>query len=351
MNVLIMTDKLTTGGAENYFCKLENQLMHPELVVYTAAGPGELYEQLTNKVRLSHLSRRNHLANLLTIKRRIIESEIDLIHANSLRMVLYAVVLKKYLPKKLSIIYTKHNQTMMEKRFRPFLASLVNRHLTRVITVSDDERLNLVQLGVHPSKITTIYNGVDLQQFVYEPKKQTDIFKIGILARLSSEKNHELFLEIAKRFTNDQQVQFYIGGQGPEYTTIRKMIRNSGLAKQVHMMGDIQDPAKFIKEMHVLLLTSHREVFPMVILEAMAVGTPIISVDTGGIKEAIEIGKTGFLVSDYSVDHFCHYIHVMKNHHSLRVKMAENANQRVQKNFSQETMIRETIQQYLFEKS
>lgn len=347
MNVLLMTDKLTTGGAENYFCKLENQLKHPELVFYTAAGPGELYEQINNKTNFSHLSRHNHLANLITIMRRVVESKIDVIHANSLRMVLYAVVLKKLLPKKLSIIYTKHNITMMEKRFRNIFVSLVNRHLTRVITVSDDERLNLLQLGVQPGKITTIYNGVDLQKFMYHPKKQTDIFKVGILARLSSEKNHELFLEIAKKLNNDQHIQFYIGGQGPEYTKIHQMIENSGLTKQVHMMGDIKDSEKFIRDMHVLLLTSHREVFPMVILEAMAVGTPIISVNAGGIKEAINSDKMGFLVSDYSVESFCNYIHVMKNNPSLRLKMAEDANQRVQENFSSEKMISATMQQYL----
>lgn len=347
MNVLIMTDKLITGGAENYFCKLENQLKHPEHVFYTAAGPGELFEQINNKAHFSLLSRSNHLANLLTIKKRIVESEIALIHANSLRMVLYAVVLKKLLPNRLSIIYTKHNVTMMENRFRNIFVSLVNRHLTRVITVSDDERLNLLQLGVQTEKAATIYNGVDLRKFRYHPKKQTDTFKVGILARLSSEKNHELFLEIAKRLNNDRHIQFYIGGEGPEYTKIHQMIENTGLTQDVHMMGDIRDPEKFIGEMDVLLLTSHREVFPMVILEAMAVGTPIISANTGGIKEAINSDNVGFLVSDYSIDDFCKYINVMKNNPSLRLKMAEDASLRVQKNFSLEKMINATMEQYL----
>lgn len=350
MNVLLMTDKLITGGAENYFCKLENMLTHPEIKFYTAAGSGELIENINNKEQFIHLSRNNHVANLSIIRRNVLDHKIDLIHANSLRMVLYTVALQKILKKKMKIIYTKHNVTMLEKGYRFAFARLLNRHVHRIITVSENERENLLQLGIQADKITTVYNGVDIDQFMYHKKEQRGTFKVGILARLSPEKNHELFLEIAKKLNYDPNIQFYIGGEGPEYTKILQMIEESGLTKQVKMMGDIKEPVDFIREMDVLLLTSHREVFPMVILEAMAVGTPIISVSAGGIKEAISSPDLGFLVPDYSVESFCNHITWMKDHQELRKEISEAARDRVQKNFTLEKMISETMRAYLVER-
>ncbi|MEC2450214.1 glycosyltransferase family 1 protein, partial [Bacillus cereus] len=56
MNILLMTDKLITGGAENYFCKLENNLHYEDFKIYTAAGDGELYESITRKENFILLS-------------------------------------------------------------------------------------------------------------------------------------------------------------------------------------------------------------------------------------------------------------------------------------------------------
>ncbi|MFK2826714.1 glycosyltransferase family 4 protein [Bacillus sp. B190/17] len=347
MNVLLMTDKLMMGGAESYFCKLENQLRHPNLVFYTAAGSGELYEQINNKHHFIPMSRRNHLANLLMIKRKVMKYKIDIIHANSLRMVLYAVMVQKMAKKKFKIIYTKHNATMIEKRFRYAFTHLLNKHVTKIITVSKDEQKNLFQLGVQPNKITTIYNGVDLEQFTYHQKEKNDVCKVGILARLSPEKNHELFLQISSRLKHDPKIKFYIGGDGPQYSTIRKMIDELNLTHHVQMIGEVKNPQSFIKEMDILVLTSHREVFPLVILEAMAVGTPVVAIDTGGIKEAIKSHEFGRLVSDYSVDHFCRHIAAIKEDQQLRNEIAERARDRVQKHFSLEKMITSTMKEYL----
>ncbi|MGG3449607.1 glycosyltransferase family 4 protein [Domibacillus aminovorans] len=347
MNVLLMTDKLMTGGAEYYFCKLENQLKHSKLVFYTAAGGGELYEQINNKKHFINMSHSNHIANLIMIKRKVKEYDIDIIHANSLRMVLYAVAIQKMMKKKLKIIYTKHNVTMIEKSFRPVFTRLLNRYVTKIITVSGYEQENLFQLGVQKEKITTIYNGVDLGQFMYHQKEKDNVYKVGILARLSPEKNHELFLEIAKKLKQYPEIKFYIGGDGPQYPKIHKMIEEFELTHHVQMIGEVKNPESFIKDMDVLVLTSHREVFPMVVLEAMAVGTPLVSINIGGIKEAITSDEFGCLVSGYSADRFCEHILAIKEDQQFRNKLVNSARDRVQKNFSLEKMVTYTMREYL----
>lgn len=100
MNILLMTDKLITGGAENYFCKLENNLHYEDFKIYTVAGDGELYESLTRKENFILLSRWNHLRNIYYLRNEICKRKIELIHANSLRMVLYAFLLQKFIKKR-----------------------------------------------------------------------------------------------------------------------------------------------------------------------------------------------------------------------------------------------------------
>ncbi|RWZ58064.1 glycosyltransferase [Halobacillus fulvus] len=348
MNVLLLTDKLMFGGAETYFCKLENRLEHAGMEFYYAAGVGELVQSIKKKDHFIPLSRKNHIKNLKKLKKVIEEKDIRLIHANSLRMVLYSSMLKRLVKRDLDVIYTKHNITDLE-RFVPKLFSfLINREVSRIITVSEYERRNLIRLGIKAEKIRTIYNGVDLTQFVFANKEENAQFNIGILARLSEEKNHELFIRIAEQWREHPNVHFHIAGDGPEAGKINRLIDRLGLQSSVHMRGMVSDPEQFIREMDVLLLTSNREIFPMVILEAMAVGTPVISIDRGGISEAIVENETGFLIADHLVDDFKEKLLVIfESDASERERLRAAARRRAEKDFSLDKMIKETLDEYI----
>lgn len=346
MNILVVTDKLILGGAEMYFCKLENQLQHPNISFYYAAGSGELYKKIKHKDKFSEISRTKHFLNINKLRKWITDKQIDIVHANSLRMVLYCIAVRKFTKQKFKIVYTKHNVTVLEEK-NPFVfAHLLNKFVERIITVSEYEKNNLVKAGIKPGKITTIYNGVDLKQFTFHQKEKGDTFNVGILARLSEEKNHELFIKIADQLRHIPNIMFYIAGDGPEKEKIKEMIQTLNLSQKIKMVGAVQNPESFIKDMDLLILTSHREVFPMVILEAMAVGTPIISINRGGIGEAIIENKTGFLINEHSVEDFCNKILDIELNEEIRNQFIENALTKVQTEFSLEQMVGNTLKEY-----
>ncbi|MFP7297453.1 glycosyltransferase family 4 protein [Neobacillus niacini] len=347
MNILVLTDKLIHGGAEMYFCKLENQLRHPDISFYYAAGPGELYEKIKHKNNFIVMSRTKHLKNVKRLKKLINDKKIDLVHANSLRMVLYCIFIKKFLKREFKIVYTKHNVTLLEDKNPVVFSHLLNKYVERIITVSDFERRNLVNRGVEPNKISTIYNGVDLQQFDFHQKEKGNIFKVGIIARLSEEKNHDFFIKIANQLRSNPNLMFYIAGDGPEKEKIKEMIQLHDLHHKIKMVGMVHNPQEFIKEMSVLLLTSHREVFPMAILEGMAVGTPIITINRGGIGEAIINNHTGILINDHSVEDFCNKILDIKSNEDSMRHYIENARRKVKDEFSLEQMVSNTLKEYL----
>ncbi|NLP51077.1 glycosyltransferase family 4 protein [Bacillus sp. RO1] len=347
MNVLVVTDKLDMGGAENYFCKLENELSHPEIDFYYAAAEGELCVNLQNKKKFSNLSRKNHLHNLWVLKRIIRENSIGIYHANSLRMVFYGLVLKWFMKERLHIFYTKHNVTQLEKYLPLVFRKILNRFIKRIITVSDFEKFQLIDLAIDSRKIKTIYNGVDLQQFAFQRKKNQIPKKVGILARISKEKNQGFFLEVAEACLHHPDLIFYIAGDGPDYQSIQQQIIKLGIEDKVQMIGAVHTPERFLKDMDVLLVTSHREVFPMVVLESMAVGTPIISINRGGINEAIENDKNGYLLQEHSKREFSCKIEELLSNDLKRLQFIKEARKKVETAFSLQKMIQLTLNEYL----
>ncbi len=342
MNILLMTDKLITGGAESYFCKLENNLQSESFTVYTAAGDGELYQSLNRKENFMLLSRRNHLRNIYYLRKEICKRKIDLIHANSLRMVLYAFLIRNFIKRKITIVYTKHNITILEKKMPTLFRYFMNNYVNHIITVSESEKNSLISIRIAEEKIKTIYNGVDIEKFLFQQKKKESTYKIGILARLSKEKNHQLFVKIAHVLKERNDFTFYIAGDGPEKESIRKEIEEYGLQQSVKMLGNISEPHEFIGNMDALLLLSFREVFPMVVIEAMATGTPIVSIDVGGISEAIIDGESGVLISEYCEVLFADALEGLQENEEKVNGIRVNAREKAEKNFSLTKMIKET---------
>lgn len=342
MNILLMTDKLITGGAENYFCKLENNLHYEDFKIYTAAGDGELYESLTRKENFILLSRWNHLRNIYYLRNEICKRKIELIHANSLRMVLYAFLLQKFIKKKMKIVYTKHNVTILEKKMPTLFRYFMNKYVNNIITVSEFEKNNLISIHVAEEKINTIYNGVDIEKFLFQQKKKESTYKIGILARLSKEKNHQLFVKIANVLKKRNDFMFYVAGDGPEKESIMKEIEKYGLQQRVKMLGNISEPHEFIGNMDALLLLSFREVFPMVVIEAMATGTPIVSIDVGGIHEAVIDGESGVLISEYCESEFASALEELQGNEEKVTAIRLKAREKAMRYFSLTKMIEET---------
>lgn len=136
--------------------------------------------------------------------------------------------------------------------------------------------------------------------------------------------------------------KFYIAGDGPEKESIMKEIEKYGLQQSVKMLGNISEPHRFIGNMDVLLLLSFREVFPMVVIEAMATGTPIVSIDVGGINEAVIDGESGVLIPEYCESKFADALEKLHGNEEKVNDMREKAREKAERNFSLFKMIEET---------
>jgi glycosyltransferase involved in cell wall biosynthesis len=120
---------------------------------------------------------------------------------------------------------------------------------------------------------------------------------VGAVMRLSEEKQPQMWLEIAARTRSAMRdVHFLIVGDGPLRRSLEKRAAQPDLRGSVHFIGHLRDALDAIADMDLLLLTSRVEGLPNVLVEAQFLGVPVAATPVGGAPEAIDHGKSGWLL-------------------------------------------------------
>ncbi|AAK80992.1 glycosyltransferase involved in cell wall biosynthesis [Clostridium acetobutylicum] len=343
-NVLFLAEELRVGGAETYFYKIENKIDLKKINFYTAAVNGRCFDKLNNK-HMYFEYEKGLFSKIKTIKKIVISKNINVIHANSLRLAIISSIVKKLYKKDLKIVYTKHNLTILEKIHTKLFSAFVNKNVDIVLAVCNKDRDNMISIGVSEEKVKVIPNSIDLKHFKFNSKYLRDAgkdFKVGMLSRLSKEKNHEFFLDIAEK----ADFRALIGGDGPLREEINNRIEKSNLKKKVKMLGNIENSYEFLSSVDVMLLVSTREIFPMTLLEAMAVGTIVISVDIGGIRDCVINDKTGYVIDDYQSEKFITKISDILSDYDKNKELISAARELVENSFNLDITIDELQRLY-----
>jgi glycosyltransferase involved in cell wall biosynthesis len=209
------------------------------------------------------------------------------------------------------------------------LTRLVAPHVHRVIQVSDRQAAPLAQLGYRRERIVTVSNGV----FADDVKTTTDHdamraslgigegeFAVLCVANLRVEKGVDAFVEAVARarahgarsegwwgegarsedawiedarIENAPRLRGLVAGDGPERQRLERLV--TGL-DGVELLGSRGDVPELMVACDAVVLLSQAEALPMSILEAMALGRPVITSDVGGAREAVVDGETGIVV-------------------------------------------------------
>jgi glycosyltransferase involved in cell wall biosynthesis len=204
-------------------------------------------------------------------------------------------------------------------------------------------------LGIHEHRVAVIPNGVDTAQFAPYPdvaavRHELGIGAadpvVGIVAALRPEKNHPLFLKVARRVVNELSTgRFLVIGDGPCRDAIEQQARELGIANQVLMLGSRDDVPRLLAAMDVFALTTHIEANPVSILEAMSVGRPVVATNVGSIHEAVADGQTGYLVTPGDADQFAKRVLHLLREPLVCGSMGAAARATVLNNWSIEAMV------------
>ncbi len=147
--------------------------------------------------------------------------------------------------------------------------------------------------NVPPGKLAVIPNPLDIDSLRRAADEPSDVlrpegnrFKIGFVGGLSKEKNVPCLLKaLAALRSKGVPVRLFIVGKGIEERTLRTLSADLGVQEDVRFLGYRENPYPILKRLDALVLPSYYEVFPYVILEAMACGVPVLSSNWPGCED------------------------------------------------------------------
>ena len=158
---------------------------------------------------------------------------------------------------------------------------------------------------------------------------------IGALGNLRPEKDLETFLLAARGIVDAiPSAEFLVIGDGPAGKKLKSLANDLHLSQSVHFLGERPDVPDLLAALDILVMTSYTESFPNAILEAMAMGKPVVATNVGGIPEVVEEGQTGFLVSPRDPKAIADVVLSLCRDSALRMQMGRAAHVRVQGNFT-----------------
>ncbi len=303
---------LDVGGAErmmvtilNYFL-LEGFEVH--LIIFENSGP--LKEELFDEIKVYDLNSSSVMKGIPKCLRFLYEIKVDIIftgigHLN-IALAPFIPFMNLLLPKRKWIaretsIVSLHNQASKYPKLFDFLYRYSYINYDVIIAQSENMKSDLEINYLKSDKIVTINNPVDVLKVNRLANEEKNISfnnkKINLLmvSRLREEKRHDLMLKTLALLPKTYYLT--IVGSGEQEVALKALAKALNLLERVSFEGYQSNPYPYMKEADLFLLTSQREGFPNVLLEANLLGLPIVAFSSmGGITEIISEGINGFYV-------------------------------------------------------
>lgn len=262
-----------------------------------------------------------------------------------------------------ALIVTRRMDYVPNRMFAPLL---FNRAVDGVAAISNAVAGALAQAGVRRDRIAIIPSGVDCERFA-PPVAQLrleartalqagpDDIAIGIVGALTPRKGHSLLLKalalagkarLPSSGGRRPRLICFIAGAGPSRDAIITEISNLGLGETVKLMGALEDPRPLLWAIDIFAMPSRMEGLGVAGLEAMACGVPVVACAAGGLREAVEHGRTGWLVAPDDAHVMADAITHLATKPELRASMGMMGRETVVTKFSIENMVRGTLELY-----
>ena len=348
------------SGAERVQQLLGNRL--PDFGVsanFACLKPGKFPELCglhSDRVRSIGMKSRFDLSSVQRIAAYAKETQSDVLHAHTPRTAMIASFVAKRC--RLPWVYHVHSPTARDStraivnRINDWVEAYSLRNADHIITVSKSLRREMLSHGHSRSKITAVANGV-AEQPPIDPmtRGKTQHWKLGMVALVRPRKGIEVLLEaIAKLKEERNRITLeVIGGfETPEYeSSIRGLIHRLDLGRIVNLRGFTKDVPAVMRTFDAMVLPSlFGEGMPMVVLEALACGVPVIATSVEGTPEVIRHGQEGLLARPQDAESLSQAIQVFISDRSAWSRMSRLAVQRHRQGFSDVKMAEKTARVY-----
>lgn len=358
INILYIIWSLEVGGAERIVISLAKYINKEKYnpIVCCLNHKGKLAEELEKiGIKVIALNKKPgiDLSIIPKLIRVIKDNRIHIVHTHLWTADFWGRIAAKFSEVPV-IISTAHNVDCWKPKIFLFIDKLLTGFSDIIIAVSEEVKNFYLKTAKLPrEKIITVFNGIELAKFDPSAANKIDKTKefnfspndkvIGIIGRLVEQKGQVYFLEMMRILKQKYpDIKGLVIGEGPLKEKLIHKAKELQLEKSVVFTGLRKDIPDLLNFIDILVSSSTYEGLPMILLEAMAAGKPIVATRVGGNPEIIDDGKTGFLVPAKDPQALVDRVASLLDDNEYSKKIGDSAQEKVKKLYSIEKMLQDT---------
>ena len=339
MKILVLGGSFNnTGGTERAGSLVANGLSEAgyEIVLASMSGGDKPFFPLNKEIKITSLFNSPGRAlyrtpSLIYKIRKLLKSEkIDVLIVVETMSVLFTLPAVIGLPVK-HICWEHFNfKNDLGKKGRRLARQLAARYCDSVVTLTERDKEYWLQGTQYENKITAIPNPCPfpVQDNVY-PKQSKVVLAVG---RLVNIKGYDLLLQAwLKVIKSSPDCQLKIVGEGEERSSLIQFIADNNLADSVELAGNTDNVKKYYEQAAIFCLSSRFEGFPMVLLEALSFGLPVVSFDCDTGPAEILDGTGSILVNPYDAVQLADSLTTLINDAERRIDISRSSKEKAKK--------------------
>jgi glycosyltransferase involved in cell wall biosynthesis len=349
------------GGGERYLELLFDRLDRARYrTLLISPEPGPFVRRMKERGVETHLVHLAPLFNpfaLARLTRLLVRERVTILQTHGARANFYGRIAGRLAGVPV-IISTVHNSLKdyevrsLRRWLYTFLLRLTLPLVHRIICVSEANRWDLIdECPAVERKAHIVYNGVDLSAFPSQLDRRKVRQELGIteapvlvtIGRLTEQKGHCYLLQALPKLLNTwPQLCCVFVGAGELHDALQRLAVDLGIERACRFVGVREDIADILAAADLFVLPSLSEGFPFVLLEALAMGRPVVASRVNGVPELIEEHKTGLLVPPRDSQALATAIREMLNDPTAASKMGSEGRAVVRRQFTVDQMVANT---------
>jgi len=252
---------------------------------------------------------------------------------------------------RLPLVITQHGFTprSRKQKFYTWLSLQLCRtaSVDRVVCVAESIAVLHRQANVRAEKLQVIPNGLPAAAAVV-PEAGRQRWLVGYVGRLSSEKGPDLFLDAVIALCHQHpQLDAVMLGDGPEQVALQTRIDNAGLHTRICLPGYQTAMQPWWQQLDALVISSRTEGTPMILLEAMQAGVPVVAFAVGGIPDVLQDRHNGLLAPPTDTAALARQLDTLLAEPKLAAQLRDNAKRTQQERYDLKALAERWSQLYI----
>ena len=298
MKVMHVLSSRIYSGAEKVVCQIVKSFREdPDMEMVYCSPDSDIVRRMLSEQGVTYLSMKSMCVSEL--RRVIREQKPDLIHAHDMRAGFFSALCCGKIP----LVSHIHNNAYDARGLSPktvgyLLAGFKAKHILWVSQSSFD---GYAFHKLFAKKSSVLYNTIDTEQIFAKKAQDTNTYDYDMIyvGRLTFQNDPQRLMRLCARLKESKpDLKAAIVGTGELEEELKALCVQLNLQETVHFLGFQSNPIKMVADSKAMILTSRWEGTPMCALEAMALGTPVVSTPSDGMMDLLEDGVSGYLTED-----------------------------------------------------